>query len=62
MNELPYWTRRKVQAALEKDIEKKLKKEISRVIDRIQELESDIFGFWGKYRRTVRQSKLTKEV
>lgn len=39
--------------ALEKDIEKKLKNEISRVIDRIQELESDIFGFWGKYRRTV---------
>ncbi|ACA40147.1 hypothetical protein Bsph_2605 [Lysinibacillus sphaericus C3-41] len=54
--------KKKSTAALEKDIEKKLKKEISRVIDRIQELESDIFGFWGKYRRTVRQSKLTKEV
>ncbi|MFI2128711.1 Ger(x)C family spore germination C-terminal domain-containing protein [Lysinibacillus fusiformis] len=47
--------KKKCVTALEKDIEKKLKNEISRVINRIQELEleSDIFGFGGKYRRTV---------
>ncbi|QTB28926.1 hypothetical protein J2D51_10205 [Lysinibacillus sphaericus] len=48
--------------ALEKDIEKKLINEIPRIIDRIQELESDIVGFSGKYRRTVRHPKLRKVV